>query len=312
MTARDSLSARRIPRVCGRLAARVAATAVVVWWSAGPVPAAAQNREHQQMAAELRLLQEQQQLLSGALAQVVDSIKSLAGRIDDATGVTRKGFADQELRTSALSSDVGLIRERTQDADTRLRSLRDEVDALRSTLAALQNQLTQMAQAPPPSLDPVELPGPATGPVPAPSAGPPPAAIAGQSPSRMLDSAKSDYFAGSWSLALSGFDAVIRTFPRSESASEAQFYIGETQFAQSRWNDAVAAYTQVIQNYPGSGNVAEAYFKRGRAYEAMGQVDAARSSWELVVKTYPDSTGAALAKQGLDRLNRRPAPAPTR
>jgi TolA-binding protein len=39
----------------------------------------------------------------------------------------------------------------------------------------------------------------------------------------------------------------------------------------------------------------------------MGQVDAARSSWELVVKTYPDTTGASLAKQGLDRLNRRPA-----
>jgi hypothetical protein len=45
--------------------------------------------------------------------------------------------------------------------------LRDEVDALRSTLTALQNQLTQMAQAPPPSLDPVELSGPSPAPAPA-------------------------------------------------------------------------------------------------------------------------------------------------
>jgi tol-pal system protein YbgF len=289
--------------------ARLLAAASAVWLAAGPVPAAAQNREHQQMAAELRILQEQQQLLSGALAQVVDSIKALAGRIDDATGVTRKGFADQELRVSALSSDLGLIRERTQDSDTRLRSLRDEVDALRSTLAALQNQLQQIAQAPPPSIDPVELSGPSPAPTAAAPAGTPAPSTAGLSPSRMLDSAKSDYFAGQWSLALSGFEAILRTFPRTESASEAQFYIGETQFAQSHWNDAMTAYSQVIQNYPASSNVPEAYFKRGRAYEAMGQMDAARSSWEFVIKTYPDSTGASLAKQGLDRLNRRTPPA---
>jgi tol-pal system protein YbgF len=166
-----------------------------------------------------------------------------------------------------------------------------------------------MAQAPPPSLDPVEISGPAPGPAPAPATTtPPPASTAGLSPSRMLESAKSDYYASSWNLALSGFDAIIRTFPRSEAASEAQFYIGETQFAQSKWNEAVAAYSLVIQNYPGSSSIPDAYFKRGRAYEAMGQVDAARASWELVLKTYPDSNGAILAKQGLDRLNRRTTP----
>ncbi len=312
MTVRGSSSTRRTARARVRVTARLVAATAAVWLAAGPAPAAAQNREHQQMAAELRILQEQQQLLSGALAQVADSIKTLAGRIDDATGVTRKGFADQELRVSALSNDLGLIRERTQDSDTRLRSLRDEVDALRSTLAALQGQLQQIAQAPPASLDPVELSGPApaaTAAAPAAPAGPPSPSTAGLSPSRMLDSAKSDYFAGQWSLALSGFEAILRTFPRTESASEAQFYIGETQFAQSHWNEAMSAYSQVIQNYPASSNVPEAYFKRGRAYEAMGQMDAARSSWEFVIKTYPDSTGASLAKQGLDRLNRRTPPA---
>jgi len=309
MTARGSSPTRRAARARVRVASRLVAATAAVWLAAGPAPAAAQNREHQQMAAELRILQEQQQLLSGALAQVADSIKTLAGRVDDATGVTRKGFADQELRVGALSSDLGLIRERTQDTDTRLRSLRDEVDALRSTLAALQSQLQQIAQAPPASLDPVELTGPPPAATSAVPAGPPSPSTAGLSPSRMLDSAKSDYFAGQWSLALSGFEAILRTFPRTESASEAQFYIGETQFAQSHWNEAMTAYSQVIQNYPASSNVPEAYFKRGRAYEAMGQTDAARSSWEFVIKTYPDSTGASLAKQGLDRLNRKTPPA---
>jgi tol-pal system protein YbgF len=272
-------------------------------------PLAAQNREHQQMAAELRILQEQQQQLALTLAQVVEALKVVPARIEEASAAMRKGFADQELRVTALASDVGSIRERTQDADTRLRSLRDEVDALRATLTALHNQITQLAQAPAPSLDPLDLSSTAAAPPNAPpTPAAPPITTTGLSPSRMLDSAKSDYFASQFTLALSGFEAVLRTFPRTESASEAQFYIGETYSSQQRWNDAITAYTQVVQNYPSSGNVPEAYYKRGRAYENLGQADAARASWELVIKTYPESTAATLAKQGLDRLSRKTAP----
>jgi tol-pal system protein YbgF len=289
----------------------VAAAATFGAWcviGALDVTVAAQNREHQQMAAELRMLQEQQQQLALSLAQVIEALKVIPTRIDDASAAARKGFADQELRSTALAGDVGQIRERTQDTDTRLRSLRDEVDALRATLTALQNQLTQLAQAPAPTLDPVDLSS--TAPPPSPSAGPAAAPVptTGLSPSRMLDSAKSDYFASQFTLALSGFEAILRTFPRTESASEAQFYIGETYSSQQRWNDAITAYTAVAQNYPSSANVPEAYYKRGRAYESMGQGDAARASWELVIKTYPESTAATLAKQGLDRLSRKPNP----
>ena len=296
---------RKPPRRTG-LAAAVTFGAWCVSGALGG-PLAAQNREHQQMAAELRMLQEQQQQLALTLAQVIEALKIIPTRIEDASAAMRKGFADQELKVGALGGDVGLIRERTQDTDTRLRSLRDEVDALRATLTALQNQIAQLVQAPAPSLDPVDLSSAPAAPAPStPTA--PPVSTTGLSPSRMLDSAKSDYFASQFTLALSGFEAILRTFPRTESASEAQFYIGETYSSQQRWMDAIAAYTLVVQNYPGSSNVPEAYYKRGRAYENLGQSDAARTSWELVIKTSPDSTAATLAKQGLDRLSRKAAP----
>jgi tol-pal system protein YbgF len=295
----------RTPR--GRIALTAAAT-IGAWYvaTALTVPVAAQNREHQQMAAELRMLQEQQQQLALTLGQVIEALKAIPTRIDDASAASRKGFADQELRAGALAESVGQIRERTQDTDTRLRSLRDEVDALRATLAALQGQLSQLSQAPAPSLDPLDLSSAAPAAPSAPSA-PPPSSI-GQSPSRMLESAKSDYFASQFTLALSGFEAILRTFPRTESASEAQFWIGETYSAQQRWNDAIAAYTLVAQNHPSSVNVPEAYYKRGRAYESLGQGEAARASWALVIKTYPESTAATLAKQGLERLSRKTTP----
>jgi tol-pal system protein YbgF len=284
-------------------------TVVACGLALAAAPAAAQNREHQQQAAELRILQEQQQQLSLGLAQIAEALKALNARLDEVTAANRKGFADQELSIRGVGSDLSAIRERTQETDTRIRTLRDEIDALRTTMNSLPSLLSQAAAPPPDPADPNAVP-PAG--APAVVAAPPPAAIAppstaGLSPTRMLDSAKSDYFAGQWSLALSGFDALLRTFPRSESAAEAQFYVGETYYAQNKWREAIDAYGLVLQNHRNSGTVPDAYFKRGRAYAQIGETDAARASWEAVMKAYPDSDAARLAKQDLDRINR-PAP----
>jgi tol-pal system protein YbgF len=273
---------------------------------------AAQNREHQQQAAELRILQEQQQQLSLALAQLADAIKAINGRLDEAAAQNRKGFADQELSTRGLAGDLSAIRERTQETDTRIRTLRDEIDAIRNTLTNLPSLVSQAA--PPPPVDGVVDPNaapPAVGQAPVVQApAPTTTPAAGLSPARMLDSARTDYFSGDWSLALSGFEALLRTFPRSEAAGEAQFYIGETYYAQNKWREAIDAYGLVLQNHRNSSMVPAAYFKRGRAYAQMNQVDAARASWEAVIKAFPESDDARLAKQDLERINRSNPPAP--
>jgi tol-pal system protein YbgF len=272
----------------------------------------AQNREHQQQAAELRILQEQQQQLSLAIAQLADAIKALNARLDEASAATRKGFADQELSIRNMSGDLSAIRERTQETDTRIRTVRDEIDALRGTISNLPSLLSQATAPPPDGADPATAAQPGGAPPsPAASLPPalPPAATAGLSPDRMLQSAKSDYFAGQWSLALSGFDALIRTFPRTESAGEAQFYTGETYYAQNKWPEAIDAYGLVIQNYRNSSTVPDAYFKRGRAYAQAGQADRARESWDAVIKSFPDSDAARLARQDLERINRTSPPA---
>ena len=91
-------------------------------------------------------------------------------------------------------------------------------------------------------------------------------------------------------------------------ADDAQFFIGETYFAQNRWMDAVTAYNQVIQTYPTGNAVPDAYYKRGLALERMGQIDGAQESWNAAVKSFPDSDAGRLAKQSLDRVARRTTP----
>ena len=127
----------------------------------------------------------------------------------------------------------------------------------------------------------------------------------------MLETARSDYYAGAYAAAISGFEALLKAFPRTEAAGEGQYLLGEAYSQQRRWQDAVNAYSAVIQNYPKSTWVPSAYYKRGRAQEQLGQGDAARASYELLTKTYPDAPEASLAKQALDRTGRQPvAPRP--
>jgi tol-pal system protein YbgF len=127
----------------------------------------------------------------------------------------------------------------------------------------------------------------------------------------MLETARSDYFAGAYASAITGFETLIKTFRTSEAAAEAQFLLGETYYQLKRWQDAVSAYTAAIQNYPRSIQTPESYYKRGKAQESLGQLDAARAIYEQLIKTYADTPSAGLAKQALDRLGR-PAAAPPR
>src|SRR5438034_7793881 len=252
-------------------------------------PAGAQSREQRQMMADIRMLQEQTQEIAVAIATMTqalqDSIKAVNTRLDASNDTTRKGFADQKVIIDDMGKDMRAIRERVDDTNVRVSNVREEIEALRSSIAVI----SQSSAVPPAPIDPNNPNAPP--PVPAPTTGAPPS-TAGLSPTRMFDTARADYAAGQWSLAITGFDAFIKTFPRSEMADDAQFYIGETYYAQNKWMDAITAYNAVIQNYPMVNAAADAYYKRGLAQERVGDLDTARDSWNNVVKNYPDSQAA--------------------
>jgi tol-pal system protein YbgF len=230
----------------------------------------------------------------------------LNGRLDTADEFARKRFADQELLMKKLADGLSAINERSQDTDTRLRKLADEVEALRSTLTSLPSLLSSATPPPPTETSALDPNAPV---VPPPVSAQP--STVGLFPGRMLDTAKADYFSGAYAAAVTGFEALLRTFPTSEAAAEAQFMLGLTYFQQKRHAEAVIAYNATIQKFPRSTFVPEAYYQRGKAQESLGQLDAARASYEQLVKSYPDTSSAGLAKQAVDRLARQ-TPAPPR
>src|SRR5689334_11062209 len=97
-------------------------------------PADAANKEHQQLMADLRMLQEQSQLLQNLIGQVADAVKATNTRIDQQTEANRKSLADQKLIVDTLANDVRVVSEKLDGNNVRIGTLTQEVQALRQAL----------------------------------------------------------------------------------------------------------------------------------------------------------------------------------
>jgi tol-pal system protein YbgF len=261
------------------------------------VPQAAADKEHRQIMADIRMLQQQNQALQAQLAALTDVLRDVKTKLDDQSGTSRKGFADQKTLVDALGADLRVVREKVDETNVRLSSLAQEVDAIRTA------QPPAGAPAGPPAnpAAPAGAGDPSAQPPQPPQAAP---GSFGSSPSKAFEAARSDYFAANWSLAIQGFESFIKNFPKSDMIDDAQYYIGESHFGAGKYKEAVAAYDRVIATYPASNTLPDAYYKRGVALNALGQIQPARDSFDFVIKNYPTSDTATLAKQALDRLSR--------
>jgi TolA-binding protein len=259
-----------------------------------PRPLHAANKEHQQLAADLRMLQEQAQMLQNLIGSVTEALKAVNTRLDQQAETTRKAFADQKLVVDNLTSDVRVIREKLDDNNVRIGSLTQELDSLRQAMQQLSARPTATVEIDPASPDAATAPPPAQ----TPTTG------VGVSPVKLFEAARGDYMAGQYDLAILGFTDYVKSFPKSDSVDDAQVNICTAYIADSKPDKAVEACDLAIRNYPAGDKIPEAYYRKGIALSMLKDADGARAAWEEVVKKYPDSTEATLARQGLERLRR--------
>ena len=257
-------------------------------------PVRGADREHQQMMADIRMLQEQTVRLALMLGALDETLQTLLTTLDAQAQDTRRAFADQKLLVDNLAGGVRIVREKVDETNVRVSSVAQEVEALRLAIPPRTSPLTQLAVDPETGLPTAQTPVSAA------------VAVApvnpGVSPQRLYDTAWADYTTGQWALAIQGFEVYISSFPRSELADDAQFYIGNTHYADGQYRAAAEAFEQVVLHYADGDQVAEALYKRGLALDRLGEPDLARQAFELVVQNYPEDNMANLAQQFLDRL----------
>jgi len=255
-----------------------------------------QNRERQQMMADIRMLHEQTMRLQLHIATLDESLRELTEQLQVQAEATVRAFADHRLLVDGVAGNVRILREKLDDTNVRISSMSQEVEALRVAIPRMSMPAPVLLIDPETGL-PIETPAELAMALPTASVSP------AASPRRMYDTAWADYTNAQWALAVEGFEAYLKTFPRSELADDAQFYIGQTYYADGRFQEAVGAFEEVLLTYPDGDVVPEASYKRGLALDRLGEVGRARQAFELVLTNYSESTMATLAQQALDRLD---------
>jgi tol-pal system protein YbgF len=252
-------------------------------------PASAANKEHQQLMADLRILQEQSQILQNMVGTLAEAVKAVNTRLDQQAEASRRAVADEKLLVEMLTNDLRVVREKVDDNNVRVGSLSQEVDALRQLV---QQAIARMTA--PVSTDsgaPATTPGVAAAP---PAAG---GALSGASPTKTYEQAFGDYAAGLWDLAIDGFEAFLKDFPTATQAPNAQFLIGRAYMNDGKYEKAVDAFDKVIRNYPMAASVPDSFYLKGESLRNLKQADRAKEAYDTVIKNYPDSSAAGLAKQ---------------
>ena len=95
------------------------------------------------------------------------------------------------------------------------------------------------------------------------------------------------------------FRKFIKTFPGNELSDNAQYWIGESYYAQKKYEEAIIEFEEVIQQYPKGDKVPASLLKEGLAFHALKDNTPARQILKKLIDQFPDSEEAKLAEQKL-------------
>lgn len=218
----------------------------------------------------------------------------------------------QQLRTG-LDSSLEPVRVRLADQGEEMRSMEARMVALEEKLnltnegiARLSEQISGLqgggGRAGGAAGRPMPTPQRPAG-VPAPRVARQPATSAEAGEAETLySSAYTDFLAGEYGLAVTGFQEFLRRFPDSEQADNAAFWIAESLYAQQQYGAARAAFLQIRRDYPDAETVPDALFKAARCLIDTGAP--AEAVFELIelVRTHPVSESARIACLQLEKL----------
>ena len=89
----------------------------------------------------------------------------------------------------------------------------------------------------------------------------------------------------------------LAKFPQDELAGNAQYWLGESYYAERKWNDAIVEFQKVLKEHKGSEKAPDALLKIGMAFEAQGDCQNALLFFDEVLQSHARSAPARLAKE---------------
>lgn len=122
------------------------------------------------------------------------------------------------------------------------------------------------------------------------------------SPEEAYKSAYALFKKGKHPGARKAFKAFLIKHKGHKWAGNAQFWIGETHYAEGAYDSAILSYDDVQRNYPMSNKVPDAMLKQGYAYLKLKDPLAAKGTFSDLIRLHPNSNAASLARKKLKAL----------
>lgn len=109
----------------------------------------------------------------------------------------------------------------------------------------------------------------------------------------MLKEARNYLLAGDYPTAQAAFSKYLASYPKSDSADEAQYLLGESLLYQNSYADAADAYGKLLSSYPKSDRGPEALVKLARSMRLLNKKSEACKALGLMPTRFPKASNAA-------------------
>lgn len=222
--------------------------------------------------------------LESDLRKAVDQAETLGAQLSDA-------------RRIAEAADAGRRR-----AEAEIELLKDRVETLEEEVQGVPPPKGDAGLTSAPQAQPKPAQRSSTAPPNAPAAAPaPPAAPAfdtaalPQDEEGMFTESHALLIGGNFAGAENAFTGFLSKYPKSKSAADAQYYLGESLLYQDDYPAAAGAYGKLIKDYPTSSNAPTGLVKLARAMRLMDKRTEACRTLDLMGKQFPKAS--AVAKQ---------------
>ena len=239
-------------------------------------------------------------------------VKSLEeGRGRDVEGV-RSGQIGMRSEMDQMQGEIRRLSGRTEENERLIkrafeRDLGDQ-DATKTKVKELSDRVAELeARLKVPQEHPgAESPGVQKGQEQVASRPPEPAAT----PSEGIKSKEVDLYEkslrsfreGKYEESIDGFRSFVKTYPKSDRADNAYFWIGDSYMALKQYEQAILSFQDVIKKYPKGNKVPNALLKQAQAFLEIKDKTSAEVLFKKVVKNYPGTSEAAIAQKKLDTL----------
>lgn len=109
------------------------------------------------------------------------------------------------------------------------------------------------------------------------------------------------FSANNYTAAADAFTAFIASYPESEYAANARYWLGECHFSEGRFKEAIEAFAKVMETNPSPRRGADTMLKTGLSWYGLNEKEKGRATLRALIEKYPGSEAASRANVELER-----------